>query len=111
MSDSTDASIHNTGDIPDAPPGWVGGDLLNTGGGIYAREWIHPEQSLRIGYSVTEPEEVAVEAVELPDGMDASNPLNWRFVETRESRSCSTEQECLEVALELLAEYGTGDSS
>ncbi|AEN07758.1 hypothetical protein Halar_0516 (plasmid) [halophilic archaeon DL31] len=110
MTESTNRGVHSPEDIPNAPEGWLGGDLIHTGGEIYVREWLHPEEGIRVGYSVTEPEKVAVEEVKLAEGKDETNPLNWKFVETREKRQCDDEGECLESAIQLMTEYSPADS-
>jgi hypothetical protein len=104
MTDPDGVSIHSQQDIPAAPSGWVGGDLVHTGGNIYVREWIHPDAELRVGYSVNEPEKVAVEDVELVDEGEKENPLNWRFVSTREEISCDGEADCLDTAIDAMAQ-------
>ncbi len=91
-------SIHNSEEIPDAPDGWVGGDLVNTGGNLFARMWIHPEKELRVGYSVDEPANVGIERVRL-EGEDESNPLSWIHVDDIRSEPCDGEADCLETAL------------
>lgn len=100
-------SIHSSDDIPAAPEGWVGGELANTGGGIYARMWVHPECELRVGYSVTEPSMVGVERVRL-EGEDERNPLVWVHDEDVEGIPCEGEEGCLETALEAMRDLDTG---
>jgi len=94
-------SIHDSEDIPEAPDGWIGGELVNTGGNLFARMWVHPEKELRIGYSVNEPTEVGVERVRL-EGEEESNPLSWVHVVDVRSEPCDGETECLETALQQM---------
>ena len=96
-------SVHESEDIPKAPDGWVGGDLVNTGGNLFARMWIHPEKELRVGYAVDNPESVGVERVRF-EGEKESNPLAWVHVENVRSESCNDEGECLEAAFSLMIE-------
>ncbi len=97
-------SIHEPEDIPDAPEGWVGGDLVNTGGNLFARMWVHPEKELRVGYSVDEPTNVGVERVRF-EGEEESNPLSWVHVKDIRGDSCDGEQGCLNVAIRLMRSY------
>ncbi len=88
--------------VPDAPTGWVGGEVINTGGNLYAREWIHPEKELRVGYAVDDPTVVAVEKVRFEGDGEKSNPLMWQRISDIESESCDGEDDCLETALRLM---------
>ncbi len=94
-------SVHEPEDIPEAPDGWVGGDLVNTGGNLFARMWVHPEKELRVGYAVDDPELVGVERVRF-EGEEESNPLAWVHVEDVRSEGCDGEDDCLEAALSLM---------
>ncbi|MFD1565996.1 hypothetical protein [Halolamina litorea] len=95
-------SVHGPEDIPEAPDGWIGGDLVNTGGNLFARMWIHPEKELRVGYAVDDPDSVGVERVRL-EGEDQSNPLSWVHVDNLEGETCDGEQDCLETAIRTMS--------
>lgn len=106
MTASADVSKHDSEEIPEPPSGWTGGALVHTGGNIYAREWIHPEGSLRVGYPIPSADTVAIEEVELIDEVEeSSNPLNWRFVQSRGERTCEGEDDCLQTAMKLMENY------
>jgi len=94
-------SVHEPEDIPEAPDGWVGGNLVNTGGNLFARMWIHPGKELRVGYAVDEPGSVGVERVRLA-GDKESNPLAWTHVEDVQAVLCDGEEDCLETAVQLM---------
>jgi hypothetical protein len=48
------------------PDGWEGGTVRHTGGGIWCREFHHPERELRVIYSMHQPR-VGLEAVSKTD--------------------------------------------
>jgi hypothetical protein len=48
------------------PGGWEGGTVRHTGGGIWCREFHHPERELRVIYSMHQPG-VGLEAVSKTD--------------------------------------------
>jgi hypothetical protein len=103
--DGSDAdSIHNEEDIPPAPPGWIGGDLVHTGGGIYAREWVHTAKGIRVGYATSEPDAVTVDEVKFDGDGDEANVLNWQYVSTREEIRCEGEEKCLQAAVEAMVD-------
>lgn len=102
MPSSESPSVHDEDDIPESSDGWAGGDLVNTGGGLFARMWVHPERGVRVGYSVDEPDAVGVERVSFGRAGEKSNPLMWNHVEDLQSESCNGEDDCLETALRLM---------
>lgn len=82
--------------------GWVGGEILHTGGNLFTREWVHPEKEIRVGYSIDDPTVVGAEEVSFEKNGDKTNPQMWRRVEDIEKQSCDGENECLEVAREIM---------
>lgn len=93
----------------DPPVGWKGGELAHTGGNLFAREWVHPEKELRIGYSVDDPSVVGVEKVSYEGSGDKANPQMWVHVSDLESEPCDNEGDCLETAMRLMREVNGGD--
>ncbi len=102
-----DVSEHGEA-VDSAPAGWVGGELVHTGGNIFAREWVHPEQQLRAGYSVNDPSAVSIEKVLLKEEGDETNPRMWHRVEDVLSEPCDGEDDCLETATSLMREMDDG---
>lgn len=106
--DISDISEH--GEIADvSPPGWKGGELAHTGGNLFAREWIHPEKELRVGYSVDDPSIVGVEVVRYEGGGEKTNPQMWRHISDIKSEPCDSESDCLETAVELMKKIHDGE--
>lgn len=103
--DTNKVSEHGE-EVNGAPAGWVGGDLVHTGGNLFAREWVHPEKGLRVGYSVDDPSVVGAEEVSFEGSNDEGNPQMWRRVGDVESVSCDGENDCLETALKLMEKLG-----
>jgi hypothetical protein len=102
-----DAVSEHGESVDSAPAGWVGGDLVHTGGNLFAREWIHPEKALRVGYSVDDPSRVGVEAVRFEGSGDKSTPRMWQRIRDVESEPCDREGDCLETARQLMRDIGT----
>ncbi len=94
--------------VAEAPEGWVGGKLVHTGGNLFAREWIHPEKNLRVGYSIDNPSIVGVEEVSFEGSGDKTNPQMWQRITDVESEPCDGEEECLNTAIELMQRMGEG---
>lgn len=93
--------------VREAPDGWTGGSLVHTGGNLFAREWIHQEKELRVGYSVTDPSIVGVEKVQFEGRGEKTNPRMWQRVDDVESESCDGEDDCLETAFDLMTQRVT----
>jgi len=103
--DAEEVSEHGES-VGNAPDGWIGGSLVHTGGNLFAREWIHPEKQLRVGYSVTDPSVVGVENVQFEGDGEKTNPRMWRRVDDVESEPCDGEDDCLETAFDLMTQRG-----
>lgn len=103
--DANEVSEHGS-EVNGAPPGWVGGELAHTGGNLFAREWIHPEKGLRVGYSVDDPSVVGAEDVSFEGSGGEENPQMWRRVDDVESEPCDGEDDCLETAIVLMQKLG-----
>jgi len=102
--DANEVSKHGE-EVDEAPAGWVGGQLAHTGGNLFAREWVHPEKELRVGYSVDDPSVVGAEEVRF-EGSTKTNPQMWQRVSNVESEPCDGEDDCLETAIELMQKLG-----
>jgi len=99
--DTDEVSEH--GDfVGNSPTGWKGGELAHTGGNLFAREWVHPEKELRVGYSVDNPSIVGVEKVQYDGPGEKTNPQMWQRVSDVESEPCDDEDDCLETAIQLM---------
>ncbi len=101
-ADTENGSEHQEEEVGNGPEGWEGGQLLHTGGNIHAREWVHPEKGLRVGYSIDDPSVVGVEKVRRVADGERTNPQVWQHVEDIESEPCDGEDGCLETALNLM---------
>jgi len=99
--DGNEVSEHGT-KVDRSPEGWNGGDLIHTGGNIHAREWVHPENQLRVGYSIENPNLVGVEEVRYDGDGERTNPRMWQRVSDVESEPCDGESDCLDTAIELM---------
>jgi len=99
--DANEVSEHGES-VGNSPAGWEGGQLAHTGGNLFAREWIHPEKELRVGYSVDNPSVVGVERVRYGGGGEKTNPQMWERVDDMENEPCDGEDDCLETAVQLM---------
>lgn len=102
-------SVENFDELP---PGWIGGDVVHTGGNLSARMWLNPNSGLRVGYSLDFPESVGLERVSFQgeEGQE-DNPLMWRHETDITSRPCETGDRCQDVAFELMREFPTDAES
>ncbi len=82
------------------------GELAHTGGNLFAREWVHPEKEIRVGYSVDDPTVVGAEEVSFEGSSEKENPQMWRRVADVMSEPCDGEDDCLETAIELMEKLG-----
>jgi hypothetical protein len=103
--DAKEVSEHGD-EVNVAPAGWAGGELAYTGGNLFAREWIHPEKELRVGYSVNDPSVVGAEEVSFKGDSDEKNPRMWRRIGDVESEPCDGEEDCLETAIKMMERLG-----
>lgn len=93
----------------DSPSGWVGGDIVHTGGNIRVREWIHPDKGLLVGYSLDDPTVVGVESVQFTGDGEQSNPLLWDRVDKLSAEPCDGEEDCFDTAQRVMENYGKED--
>jgi len=84
------------------PDGWEGGAVRHTGGGIWCREFRHPDKGLRIVYSMHQ-QGVGLEAVTQNDNG------HWIFDKHLDSiESPDTDVGKFNTALELMEEINNG---
>lgn len=93
----------------DPPPGWVGGDVVHTGGNIHVREWVHPKKGLLVGYSLDDLTAVGVESAQFTGGGEHNNPLLWDRVERLSTEPCDGEDDCFDTAHRVMEKYGQED--
>lgn len=99
-------------DFDELPHGWVGGDVVHTGGNLSARMWLHPDSGLRVGYSLDSPESVGLERVSFQgENGQEGNPLMWQHEADIVSKACESEGSCRNAAFELMQKYPRNSNS
>lgn len=62
---------------PEPPEGWYGGEVWQSGGLVFIREWINPEKGIGIAYGVTDLDIMVGHADLLAEDADPSDPHSY----------------------------------
>ncbi len=90
---------------PKPPEGWHGGEIWQSGGLVFIREWINPEKGIGIAYGVTDLDIIVGHANLISEDADPSDPHSYTIhgsIPIEEHLHAESDEEALDIVQRLM---------